>query len=134
MIERAQAHVRRALNFEIVRYAIGGSTAVGVMMILLPVLVEFGNVSKRTASTVSLMVAVLINYFIQYYYTFRSTHGHAKALWRFLVVTMITLGLNYVLFSSLLNVAHYIVAQAITLVVIFLVNFVVNRAFTFKAA
>jgi len=131
VIERA---AKRALEFELVRYALSGSTAVGVMMLTLAFLVEIVGVPKVTASMASLTLAVMLNYFLQYYFTFRDSHGHAKALWRFLVVTSLTMGMNYVLFSFLADRIHYGAAQMITLLIIFLVNFVINRAFTFKTA
>ena len=119
----------------IILYLVGGGIAVVVHMLILIGLVELFSANAVLASTLGLIAGVVVNYLFQYYVTFReSSRGHRSAAWRFIAVTSFTLVLNYLMFSALETRMHYVIAQAVTILAIFLVNFGINKAFTFKDA
>ena len=117
----------------IFQYLVGGGIAVVVHMSILIGLVELFGVYAVVASTLGLIAGVVVKYLFQYYVTFReSSRGHRSAAWRFIAVTSFTLFLNYLMFTALEARMHYVIAQAITICAIFLVNFGINKAFTFQ--
>lgn len=117
----------------IFQYLVGGGIAVCVHMAILIGLVELIGVVAVVASTIGLIAGVIVNYLFQYYVTFRSSsRGHRSTAWRFIAVTSFTLLLNYLMFSALESRMHYVIAQAVTILAIFLVNFGINKAFTFQ--
>ena len=119
----------------IFQYLVGGGIAVVVHLSILIGLVELFGANAVMASTLGLIAGVVVNYLFQYYVTFReSSRGHRSAAWRFIAVTTFTLFLNYLMFSALEARMHYVIAQAVTILAIFLVNFGINKAFTFKDA
>ncbi|MEM1103109.1 MAG: GtrA family protein [Pseudomonadota bacterium] len=126
--------LQKALSVQIIRYALAGSFAVAVMFSVLIALVEGAGAPELWASPASLFIAIIINYALQYHFTFRSKLGHSGAFAKFVAVAGLTMTLNTTLFAFLLQHAHYLVAQAVTLGVVFIVNYSVNRHFTFKAS
>jgi putative flippase GtrA len=116
------------------RYLISGGTAVLVHMLLLLGLVELLSVHKVLATTIGFAVGSAVNYTLQYHFVFRSTCPHLNSAFRYIGVTTSMLGLNSLLFWVLITslALWYMAAQALTISIIFLLNFLVNRSFTFS--
>ena len=75
-----------------------------------------------------------MNYFLQYYWTFSVSGPHRTFFFRYLTVTLLTLGLNTLLFWNL-NVImeiHYTIAQVVATGVVVIVNFAINQRYTFS--
>ena len=86
------------------------------------------------ATTIGFVVGSLLNYTLQYYWAFAANTDHAQSLTRYTLVTATTAGLNALLFWLLTQGVgvHYLVSQAAVTAVIFLINFEVNRRYTFS--
>jgi putative flippase GtrA len=118
---------------ELWRYMVSGSTAVLVHMLLLFGMVEFMGVHKVFASAVGFTIGSGVNYVLQYSFVFRATCSHFNAVFKYIVVTSAMLGVNSMLFWLLINTFSiwYMPAQAMTISIIFVLNFLLNRSFTF---
>ena len=116
-----------------VRYFISGGTATVVHFAVLAGLVELFKINPTIASATGFCAAVLVNYTLQYYWTFKAQGAHAATFVRYIGVTLLTLVINTVLFW-LMNVQFgfgYLVAQAIATLTVLGINFYVNQRFTF---
>ncbi len=122
---------RLALQSPLLRSAVAGGGATAFLMVLLYLFVDVAGQPEVASSMVAFTIAHATNYLLQYHFAFRSTRGHRSALMRFLAVSALTLTLNYVLYSWLVGLMHYMLAQALTIGVIFVVNFFLNRHFAF---
>jgi putative flippase GtrA len=115
------------------RYIAAGSIAVAVHYLVLVLLVEGSAIDPTLASSSGFAVGVVVNYYIQYHWTFRSTGPHGKRFPIFVAAALAMLGLNAVLFWGLHEHAgmNYLVAQAVAILAVFSVNFVINSRYTF---
>jgi putative flippase GtrA len=121
---------------QFIRYFISGSTALVVHLGVLALLVELFATNETMASGAGFVVAVMVNYTIQHTWVFEAEGRHKEHLPRYVVVTLLTFALNLGLFWVAVNVAQvwYPVAQVFTTGVVFILNFVINRQFTFKVS
>jgi putative flippase GtrA len=120
------------LSVQLVRYFIFGSCAALLQLVLLFLAVEIFDVQKIFASCVTFVIAVGVNYFLQYHFTFSSSANHHEAFPKFFAIAILGLFLNWLIFSTLIAFVYYLIAQAIALLVIFMVNFILNRTLTFR--
>jgi len=118
------------------RYLVGGGTGAVVIFALLSLLVEVFHVMPLVATTVSFVIGSLVNYTMQYYWTFEATGPHRVMLTRYALVTLVTMSLNTGLFwafTELLGI-HYLIAQGLSIGLIIGVNFFINKHFTFASS
>jgi len=116
------------------RYVISGGTAMAVHFAVLIVLVELVGTDATLASATGFCTASLVNYTLQYYWTFKAQGAHRVTFFRYVGVTSMTLVINTVLFWFL-NVhvgMGYLGAQAISISVVVGINFYINQRFTFS--
>tara|TARA_R110002096_G_scaffold265439_7_gene458952 strand:+ start:433 stop:858 length:426 start_codon:yes stop_codon:yes gene_type:complete len=120
---------------ELFRYGMAGGSAFLVWIGVLIVLVEWFGVNEIVASAAGFIAATPINYALQKRYVFKSAENIGSRFFVYCVVTVIALGLNTLLFWMMINFTniHYTLAQIITTGVIVLVNYYVNRTYTFSA-
>ena len=100
---------------------------------MLIVLVQFWAVDPVFASTFGFVVGAVINYILNYHFTFRSDKRHAEALTRFLIVATIGAGINgLIMYHGVENTnINYLIVQIFATLVVLLWNFVVNKLWTF---
>lgn len=86
-----------------------------------------------TASAAGFGVGAMVNYVLNYHFTFRSSHRHGEAWPKFMLVALIGLALNTGVMSLLIDEAgvHYLISQIIATGVTLFWNFVANRHWTF---
>ena len=100
---------------------------------VLIVLVQFWAVDPVFASSFGFVVGAVINYILNYHFTFRSDKRHREALVKFLIVATIGAGINGAI--MFLGVEHtrinYLVVQVFATIVVLFWNFVVNKLWTF---
>ncbi len=126
--------VRRYLA-SFIRYFISGGLATVILFGTLILLIEEFGINPTMASAIGFCLAVIFSYFIQYYWTFKPTGSHKRFMFRFLLVTILTLNINTGLFWFL-NVMEkwpYIYSQIFATGTVFLLNFLINHHFTFKS-
>ena len=97
------------------------------------VLVQFWAVDPVFASTFGFVVGAVVNYILNYHFTFRSDKRHAEALTKFLIVATIGAGINgLIMYYGVENTnIHYLIVQIFATLVVLFWNFVVNKLWTF---
>ncbi len=98
-------------------------------------LVEVFNVNPVYATTVGFVIGALINYILNYKYTFQSSKPHGEALTKFLTVAAIGAMLNsFIMFcgESFLKF-NYILVQIFATGIVLLLNFGLNKLWTFAS-
>jgi putative flippase GtrA len=124
--------LRMLATVRVLRYGLIGTGAALLQLSLLFVFVEFFHFYSLLASTAALGISVVVNYGLQRHFTFRSKSRHVIAGPRFVSLTLVTLAANALLFSAMLAVVPYLLAQIITTATIFPVNYYLNKTFTFR--
>lgn len=117
------------------RYVLAGSAALATHLTVLILLVELTGMPKTAATMVGFAAALPVNYLLQHAFVFSpQSRDHAVFFTRYLVVTLTAAGLNALLFAGLVRGGQvpYPVAQVIATGVIFVLNFLANRSFTFR--
>ena len=96
--------------------------------------VEAVGLHATTASSVGFVIAVMFNYFMHYNWTFGEPAPHGRTLWRYLVMVSCGFLLNgSVMFAGdPWGSLHYLLVQALALVVVVLWNFVVSNTWVFR--
>ncbi len=130
---------------QLMRYALVGSTAVGIWFAMLAFSIEALNMPRLWATTLGLIVASLFNYLMQHIWVFETTRLHRHAAPTYAAVTLGGLVLNALLFAfaqwvlsamtwlpAPLQRVDYLAAQAFSTGIVFLYNFWANRRFTFQ--
>ncbi|NYT47149.1 MAG: GtrA family protein [Candidatus Methanofishera endochildressiae] len=137
-----------------IRYTISGGLATSVQFIVLILLIEYQLTTPLQASMIGAGCGFLVNYNIQFHWTFKVNGPHKVFFTRYLIVSATMFGLNAAIFwlstipeiLALLqsipypeqiplakpkNIAYWY-AQIIASAVVFLCNFLANRYYTFK--
>lgn len=129
----------RALQSEklrqFVKYGVSGGSAVLVHFLVLTALVELTGLDATIATGIGFLVGCVVNYSIQHKWVFAASGNHRQFVLRYTGVTAATFFLNLAIFHGLHALLGwwYVIAQAVATVLVFLVNFEINRRFTFKA-
>lgn len=123
--------MKRLLDASFFRYFAFGTIAATLQVSTLAVLVEIAGMGKIYASTTAFYFAVVVNYFLQRNYTFRSSEPHRLALPKFVVVSTIGAGINALVFGLLATQLYYVVAQCLALLLVFSVNYSASKALIF---
>jgi putative flippase GtrA len=109
--------------------AIGTSAQYVILIFLVEVLVA----NAILASTLGFMAGALINYYLNYKYTFSSKKLHIEAASKFFTVALIGAGSNSVIMSAGIELwrLNYILAQIIATGAVLVQNFVLNKYWAF---
>lgn len=111
-----------------------GGIATAFQYVILFLLVELGSFSPVLSSTIGFMLSCILNYSLNYRYTFRSDKKHSEAFSRFMIVASIGLSLNAAVMYFFVNVAGfvYILSQVLATIVVLMWNFLANSLWSFK--
>lgn len=115
------------------RYVVCGGTSTLLHYSILTALVELGGVNETLSTTIGYFSSSFVNYMLLYHWAFRSTVVHLKATIRYFSVAAGTLLLNSMIFWVMFQVVGlwYLLAQAVTTVLVLSVTFTVNSRYTF---
>lgn len=118
---------------QFIKYSIAGIAATATHLAVLAGLAQLLQAPKPMASAIGFCCAIPVNYFVQHRFVFRKTGGHTIYFMRYLTVTLMLLVANVIIFSILTQILglFYIFAQIIVIGILFVLNFIVNRTFTF---
>ena len=119
-------------NSRLVRYFAAGTFATLVQFASLVVLVELLHISEIVAVVEAFSTGVVVNYGLQRRFTFRSATSHSNAALRFFAIAVLSAMVNSTLFGLLNAYLSYILAQFIATFALFLINYELNRKFTFR--
>ena len=119
---------------QFVAYAGAGAIGTAAHYLTLILCVELIRLPPLVASSLGAIVGALVNYFLNYKYTFKSDKSHAEAITKFLIVAVAGFCINFLLIWLLVSKAmlNYLLAQVITTGVVLVSNFTANRIWTFK--
>jgi len=122
-----------SLFFQFVRYTLAGGAAVVTHLAVLSLLVELTPINKMLASAIGFVCAIPVNYLLQHRFVFHSSGTHGIRFVRYIVVTLSTMILNVLSFWILAEIliVYYVTAQLLTMGLVFTMNFVLNRTYTF---
>jgi len=100
---------------------------------ILILLAQIWAVDPVFASSIGFIAGALINYILNYHFTFQSDRRHAEALTKFLIVATIGAGFNgTIMYIGVENTnINYLVIQIFATCAVLLWNFVVNKLWTF---
>jgi putative flippase GtrA len=94
-------------------------------------LVNLG-IGVTVSSMAGFIVGALINYGLNYHYTFKSEQPHHRAVVKFFSVALVGLLLNTLIVFALDSLNwHFLLAQAAATLIVLLWNFAANRHWTF---
>ena len=132
-MNQSSSSTLRSTFFQLGRYTVAGGTALATHVAVLSLLVELTPINKTLASAVGFACAVPVNYSLQHRFVFNSRGMHGVRFVRYVLVTLSTMTLNALAFWTLAEILHvyYVTAQLTTTALIFMMNFVVNRFYTF---
>ena len=97
------------------------------------VLVQFWAVDPVFASSFGFVVGAIINYILNYEFTFQSRKRHKEALTKFLIVAIVGAGINGLImyFGVEYTNINYLIVQIFATCVVLFWNFIVNKLWTF---
>ncbi len=121
------------INTQFARNLLAGSVGTAAHFLVLFGLVKVVNVKPLIATSAGFVVGALINYCLNYRYTFASQKTHREAMWRFLVVAVAGAGINAVVFSIAKTQFHYLVAQVFATAFVVISTYAANRLWTFDS-
>lgn len=124
---------RRVALARLVRYGFAGGLSALSHLGTTIALVELLAVDPPLASACGFGISVVVSYVLQRYWVFRSTRVHREAMPLFLAVVAVAGTVNVVIVAVGTTVLGlpYVVPQAVALVVIPVVNYVLNSLVTF---
>lgn len=120
---------------QFILFAAVGAVGTAGQYLALFILVEGGLLNKVPASVAGFAVGAVINYFLNYRFTFNSNKSHREAITKFFIVAIIGAAINTALFYMGIHLLHlyYMLAQVVATVIVLLWNFIANKLWTFKA-
>lgn len=131
-LQNGPAAPRLATKF--VKFLGVGVIATGFQYVLLVIFVELFAMQKVFASGLSYCLSAVLNYSLNYHFTFRSQADHKKAFIKFALVALVGLGANVGLFGLAHHTLglHYVVAQLVATGGVLVWNFLANNFWSFK--
>ena len=132
---RAGKALRSPQNWiELLKFSVVGGSGYVVNLGVYIALLKGAGLHYLPAAACSFVVAVSSNYFWNRHWTFRNHRGHLYYQGiRFLVVSLIALGLNLVLLKGLVELGQgQIVGQAIAIVLVTPFSFSANKLWSFR--
>lgn len=118
---------------QLLRYAGAGAVGTTLHYAVLIALVQLARCDAVAASTAGAVCGALVNYGLNYRYTFASAQPHGRSLPRFALVAAAGVALNALVMAAVLGTAgpHYLVAQVVATGAVLGAGYLANRAWTF---
>lgn len=122
-----------SLFFQFGRFLSAGVFATAAHYAVLIGLVQFLDIDPVIASVFGFGTGAMVNYYVNYHYTFNSTHPHTTTLPRFLIVALIGMIMNTTAMAIQVKTLgfHYLMAQVVATIFVVMWNFTGNRLWTF---
>jgi putative flippase GtrA len=115
------------------RYGGAGAVGTALQFVFLAALVQLAGLSALAASTVGAIAGAVVNYALNYRFTFESRRAHRVALPRFCAISGAGILLNAAVLAAMLAYVHphYLVAQIVATAAVLVAGFLANRRWTF---
>jgi putative flippase GtrA len=115
------------------RFALVGAVATCIQYTILIALVHGRDVSPTLASSLGFIAGAVVNYILNYRFTFRSRSQHGPAVAKFVLLAGVGLLLNAGLMRLLVGAGwNYLLAQVCATGIVLLWNFSGNSLWTFR--
>jgi putative flippase GtrA len=110
-----------------------GALGTAVHYLVLAVLVEVADVDPRLATAFGFAAGAIVNYALNYRFTFVSSRSHLETAPRFFAIAVIGGVLNVFLvhLGTQVLAMHYFVSQILSTGIVLVFNFAANSAWTF---
>ncbi len=112
------------------RFAILGAIGTGVHFVILWAMISSG-LDVLSSSSVGGLGGALVNYRLNYRFTFNSDLAHSRTMVKFFTVALFGLILNLLIMAEL-TYLDYFIAQLITVFFVLLWNYLANLFWTFR--
>ena len=118
----------------VLRFLVSGGIATAVHWAALWGLILL-QVDAVLASSIGAFLGAIVNYFLQYFFIFKTKRQHKQALLAYAPAVLVSWLLNLVLFYSLYGDVFLdpLVAQVATTAVVMVVNFLLYKKVVFRA-
>lgn len=115
------------------RFVLAGAGATLTTYAVLVIGVELLRLSPVLASIIGYALGIVVNYTLNYRYTFAARGRHATVFPKFLAVMLVGMLVNAAIMAVCVNLAglHYLVAQLIAISVVLAWSYTANRRWTF---
>ena len=126
----------RGLAIGFVRFAGVGVIGTSAHYATLVILASFLGANAVLASSAGYVVGGIVNYLLNYRFTFRSNLSHVMTAPRFFAIALAGFFLNAAVMSLLTSTVewHYLLAQIVATITVLLWNFLANYFWTFGSA
>lgn len=116
------------------RYCLVGGIAAALHFLILIGLVEFVGIAPIIATTVGFIFAVVLNYVMQYHWTFSASGPHRLKLLKFSSIAVFAMFINGGIFwlCNTLAGAPYLLSQFVATGIVVAINFRLNRHYVFS--
>jgi putative flippase GtrA len=120
---------------QFIAFAGVGAAATAIQYVVLIGLVEFFAIRAAVASGIGFVLSAVVNYLLNYHFTFASTSPHATAARRFVTIAAAGLFLNVALMALLADRLHwpYLIAQILTTGLVVVWTFCGNAFWSFAS-
>ena len=118
---------RQFISFSVIG-AIGTAGHFAVLIISVQIL----STDPITGSMAGFLVDAIINYLLNYHFTFKSGARHLESFPKFFTIAIIGLVLNISIMYVMTQWLYYLVSQAIATAIVLIWNFLCNRFWTFR--
>jgi len=121
------------LKNQFLRFVLVGTTATITTYAVLIVGVEGLHVNAIAASVVGYVLGIMVNYILNYRFTFGSDQRHHVVIPKFLTVMVIGMFINAAVMYMGINWLgfHYMLAQLAAVAVVLMLSFTANRLWAF---
>ncbi len=130
-----QARLRRAFG-QFWKYCLVGASGFIINLFVFWIMINYAGAHYLFAATVSFAVAVSNNFFLNKYWTFGNPDGDfLSQAGRFIVISVTSWALNLLILRFLIedaNLDNQIVAQAIAISLVTVLNFSGNKLWSFR--
>lgn len=115
------------------RFALVGAASTATTYLVLIVIVEGFSINKLAASTAGYVLGAIVNYRLNYSYTFKSDRDHHKLIPKFLVVVTAGMLINATVMHACMGWLglHYLFAQLAAVAFAILWSFTASRLWAF---
>lgn len=121
---------------QIIRYIFAGCVATGSNLAILFVLVHYLKLWYLTGAIISFSLAVVISYLLQKFFVFKNYErsGMHKQFLHFLIYNIVMLGFNTMLLYFFVDIIKvwYLLAQALSAIIIACMNYIYFNKIVFK--
>jgi putative flippase GtrA len=121
------------MMMKLIKFSAVGALGTLAHYSVLVCLVQLLSANVLVASSIGAIVGALVNYFLNYKWTFNSNKRHSEAMVKFFAVATVGFvmnGLFMALFTEALAL-HYLIAQVMTTGIVLFWNFLANHYWTF---